>query len=183
MKHRSYHPRRAILAGLAAWQIGLPVRPAAAASQAEVLAVAEFTDGQNTPHRLSELTRPLLLVNLWAAWCAGCLEEMPTIMALAARLGPDSMDVVLLSHDMNWRGDLAYARQMRLPFRHWRLSSRLPETVVNTAFRIEDGRFGLPQTMVFAGRNRALVEYHEGSRDWTAPEQVRLARGWLSTAG
>ena len=181
MTHGKHHARRAILGGLAAWPLGLTARPAAA-SQAEALAAAEFADEQNTPHGLSELTRPLLMVNLWAAWCAGCLEELPTIKGLAAGLGSDSIDVLLLSHAMNWRGDLTFVRQARLPFRHWRLASRLPETVVNTVFRIEDGRFGLPQTMVFAGPGRALVDYHEGSRDWTSPDQLRLARGWLDRA-
>ena len=146
---------------------------------ADVLSAAEFTDEHDATHRLSELTRPILLVNLWAAWCAGCLEELPTIQALASSLGPDAIDVVLLSHDMNWRGDLTYARAARLPFRHWRLSARASDTVVATAFRVEDNRFGLPQSVVFAGKERIQVDSHLGSRDWASPEQLRLARNWM----
>jgi thiol-disulfide isomerase/thioredoxin len=153
------------------------------ARQAEALALAEFTDPQGVPHRLSELTRPLLLVNLWAAWCPGCLAELPTIRALASLLGPDAIDVVLLSHAMNWPGDQAYARRASLPFRHWRLSAGMPESIAATAFRIEADRFALPQSLVFAGRDRVLVRSEEGSQDWTAPDQVRLARAWLAAAG
>ena len=172
--------RRTALGLLATLPVGLSARRTAAASQAEVLAEAEFTDARNGVHRFSELTRPLLLVNLWAAWCAGCLTELPTIQALESRLGPGVMDVVLLSHAMNWRGDLAYARDARLPFRHWRLSARMAEAA---AFGVERDRFGLPRTLVFAGQKRMLVASHLGSRDWADPEQVRLARGWLRTAG
>lgn len=175
--------RRTALGMLAAWPFNVSSQPAAAASQAEALAAAEFSDEQNAAHRLGELTSPLLLVNLWAAWCAGCLEELPSIRVFASRLGAGAIDVVLLSHEMNWHGDLAYARQTRLPFRHWRLSARVAETAVAAAFGVEGDRFGLPQSLVFAGRKRMLVASHLGSRDWAAPEQLRLARGWLDSAG
>ncbi len=180
--------RRAALGMLATWPLVVTARSAPTAlspeaRQAETLRNADFTDPAATPHRLSELTRPLLLVNLWASWCSGCLEELPTIGALASALGPEAIDVVLLSHAMNWPVDQAYARKTGLPFRHWRLSSRTPETVAAAAFRMESDRFALPQTLVFAGRDRALVRSQEGSQDWSAPDQVRLAQGWLAAAG
>jgi thiol-disulfide isomerase/thioredoxin len=175
---------------LASLPLGAAARRAAAAPpmpstlrQAAALMHAEFADTQGTPHRLSELVRPLVLVNLWAAWCAGCLEELPTIRSLASQLGPEAIDVVLLSHEMNWRGDQAYTRVASLPFHHWRLSASVPEGVVSAAFRVEADRFALPQSLVFAGRDRALVRSEEGSKDWAAPDQVRLARAWLAAAG
>ncbi|HEX3992839.1 MAG TPA: TlpA disulfide reductase family protein [Acetobacteraceae bacterium] len=173
--------RRSALSLAAALPVGL-VSQRASASQAELLTMAEFTDERNTLHHLGELTRPLLLVNLWAAWCPGCLTELPTMQALAARLGADAIDVVLLSHGMNWNRDLAYARATGLPFRHWRLSNRVPETVVAAVFRVQGDRFGLPQSLVLAGSRRELVASYLGSRDWTEPEQLRLARGWLDLA-
>lgn len=181
--HRTQHLTRRSALGLAAtWQAGMFSRPALA-SQAGVLAAAEFTDERRAVHHLNELSRPLLLVNLWAAWCPGCLAEMPTMLALASRLGPDAIDILLLSHPMNWIGDLAYARAAGLPFTHWRLSDRVPEAVVAAAFRVEGDRFGLPQSLVFAGRRRELVASYLGSRDWTAPEQLRLAHVWLDSVG
>jgi thiol-disulfide isomerase/thioredoxin len=181
--HRTQHfTRRTALGMVAAWPAGMFSQPASA-SQAEVLTAAEFTDERNTAHRLAELTCPLLLVNLWAAWCPGCRTEMPTMQALASLLGPDKIDVVLLSHPMNWTGDLTYVHEARLPFRHWRLSNRVPEATVAAAFRVEGNRFGLPQSLVFAGKRRELVAAYLGSRDWTAPGQLRLARAWLDAAG
>jgi len=90
------------------------------------------------------------------------------------------MDVVLLSHAMNWPGDVAYLRQNSLPFRHWRLSPQAPDGIVAAAFRLEVDRFGLPQSIVFAGRDRTLVQSHLGSVDWSAPDQAARIRSWLA---
>ena len=182
MQATHHFSRRTALGLLTTWPAGMLPRPAAA-SQAEVLTAAEFTDGSNTIHHLSELGRPLLLVNPWAAWCAGCLAEMPALQALATRLGRNAIDVVLLSHPMNWNADRGYARETGLPFPHWRLSSRVPETVAAAVFGMQGDRFGLPQSLVFAGPRRQLVASYLGSRDWTAPGQLRLAHDWLDAAG
>jgi thiol-disulfide isomerase/thioredoxin len=183
--------RRTALGLLATWPLGVASRRASAASaaapaevrQGEALAHAEFVDPQGMPHRIGELTRPLVLVNLWAAWCPGCLEELPTIRALAALLGSEAIDVILLSHAMNWRGDQSYLRAANLPFHHWRLSAQVPESVEAAAFRMEADRFALPQSLVFAGQDRAVVRAQEGSLDWMAPDQVRQAQRWLAAAG
>ena len=151
--------------------------------QREALAQAEFIDVAGVRWRLADLIRPLSLVNLWAAWCAGCVVELPTLHALVNQLGSSNIDVVLLSHAMNWQGDLAYARANALPFRLWRLAPTASERVVATAFRIEQDRFALPQSLVLAGRTRTLVSYAEGSRDWASRDQLVAARRWLAEAG
>jgi thiol-disulfide isomerase/thioredoxin len=173
---------------LVGWAIGVPTRRtmAAAASeihQADALRQADFVDVHGVRHRLGELTAPLVLINLWAAWCPGCLTELPSIRGLIQRLGPEAIDVVMLSHDMNWPGDVAFARRTDIPFRHWRLGPHASEGVTTAIFRVEDDRFGLPQSAVLSGRNRVLIDATLGTRDWSAPEQVRLARAWLAAAG
>jgi thiol-disulfide isomerase/thioredoxin len=173
---------------LAGWSVGVTARrPMAAASsemrQADALRHADFVDVQGLHHHMGELTAPLVLVNLWAAWCPGCLIELPSLRALTQRLGPEVIEVVMLSHDMNWSGDVAFARRTAIPFRHWRLDPQAPDRVTEAAFRVEADRFGLPQSAVLAGRNRLLVDATLGTRDWPTPEQVRMARDWLAAAG
>jgi thiol-disulfide isomerase/thioredoxin len=173
---------------LASWPAGLRAHRATAATssearQAEALRRADFVDARGSVHHLSELTGKLVLVSLWAAWCPGCLAELPSIRALAERLGPDAIDVVMLSHDMNWSGDVAFAARTALPFRHWRLSPHAPDSVTEAAFRVENDRFGLPQSVVLAGPNRVLIKATLGTRDWSATEQLRDARAWLAAAG
>jgi thiol-disulfide isomerase/thioredoxin len=173
---------------LASWPVGLSAGPAAAAPsgearQADALRRADFIDASGAVHRLAELTRPLVLINLWAAWCPGCLAELPSIRAFTERLGVAAIDVVMLSHETNWSGDLAFTRRTAVPFHHWRLGPQMPDSLTEAAFRIEDDRFGLPQSSVLAGPKRLLVDAALGTRDWSTLDQVRLARGWLAAAG
>ena len=58
----------------------------------------------------------------------------------------------------------------------------MADSLVAAAFRIDADRFALPQTLVFAGRDRSLVWSGDGSLDWTDPDQLRLARVWLAAA-
>src|SRR3954452_7801424 len=53
-------------------------------------------DGQNTS--LAELEGKPLLVNLWATWCAPCVQEMPTLDKRAAAEG-GKLQVLALSQD------------------------------------------------------------------------------------
>jgi hypothetical protein len=156
--------------------------PSAEARQVDLLQRSDFADARGKHHQLAELTRPLLLVNLWAAWCPGCLTELPSIRTLPALLGANAIDVVLLSHGMNWGNDVAYARRTEIPFHHWRLPPGTPDADVATAFRIEDDRFGLPQSLILAGSERVLIAANLGTRDWSSPDQIRLIRSWLASA-
>jgi thiol-disulfide isomerase/thioredoxin len=54
-------------------------------------------DGSMRP--LSSLAGKPIVLNLWATWCAPCVEELPTLEAAAQRVG-DRGQVVLLSQDL-----------------------------------------------------------------------------------
>ena len=43
-----------------------------------------FTDAAGKPHTLAEYKGKVVVVNLWATWCAPCVAEMPTLAKLAA---------------------------------------------------------------------------------------------------
>lgn len=43
-------------------------------------------------------TGKVLVVNFWATWCAPCRKEMPELVALAKRLGPNTK-LILISAD------------------------------------------------------------------------------------
>src|SRR6185503_6376092 len=40
-----------------------------------------LTDTQSVSHSLADYRGQVVLVNLWATWCAPCEEEMPTLQA------------------------------------------------------------------------------------------------------
>lgn len=58
-----------------------------------------FRDGNGDEVRLSDFQGKVVLLNLWATWCAPCREEMPALDRLAADLRSDQFDVVALAID------------------------------------------------------------------------------------
>jgi thiol-disulfide isomerase/thioredoxin len=57
-----------------------------------------FLDPAGGKTRIADFKGKPLLMNLWATWCAPCVKEMPTLDALAERLG-DSAVVLVLAQD------------------------------------------------------------------------------------
>jgi thiol-disulfide isomerase/thioredoxin len=58
-----------------------------------------FVDGEGRDLTLANFHGCVVLLNVWATWCAPCREEMPTLDALQARLGGDDFHVLPLSID------------------------------------------------------------------------------------
>jgi thiol-disulfide isomerase/thioredoxin/mono/diheme cytochrome c family protein len=58
-----------------------------------------FEDGEGEVVALARWRGKIVLLNVWATWCAPCRKEMPTLDRLQARLGGDSFEVVALSID------------------------------------------------------------------------------------
>ncbi len=65
------------------------------------IAIADiaFNDAEGKAHHLSEWRGKMVLLNLWATWCAPCKQEMPSLDRLQARLGGPSFVVLALSTD------------------------------------------------------------------------------------
>ena len=58
-----------------------------------------FTDGEGHPRTLADFKGKVILLNLWATWCAPCRKEMPTLDKLQDALGGTDFEVVPLSID------------------------------------------------------------------------------------
>lgn len=58
-----------------------------------------FRDRDGRETSLADFRGKLVLLNLWATWCAPCREEMPELDQLQARLGGDAFEVLALSVD------------------------------------------------------------------------------------
>jgi hypothetical protein len=176
--------RRQLLAA-ATVPLAAPAAPGAepaTSRQAAALKAASFRDANGMPRRLEELSRPLLLIKLWAHWCAGCLVEMPSLLAMTRAPGMDKIDVVLLSHPLGWPNDLRRAREAAITLPLWRLAPGTPDAIVADSFRVRDNRFALPQTVLFAGPTRRLVHAGEGTEDWSGPTGMARLRSWLTDA-
>lgn len=49
--------------------------------------------------RLSKQQQPIRIVHFWASWCGPCVEELPSLMELAKKLGPKQLIVLAISED------------------------------------------------------------------------------------
>ncbi|MDH4983586.1 TlpA disulfide reductase family protein [Hyphomicrobium sp. D-2] len=58
-----------------------------------------FLTPDGTATNLSAFKGKVVLLNLWATWCAPCREEMPALAKLETELGSDKFQVVALSID------------------------------------------------------------------------------------
>ena len=62
---------------------------------------ATFQNDQAKEVRLSDFKGKVILVNLWATWCAPCIKEMPDLNELQKSLGGEKFEVVLLSENQD----------------------------------------------------------------------------------
>ncbi len=56
-------------------------------------------DSQGRVHRLSDYKGRWVLVNVWATWCAPCLEEIPELVALAE----SRSDIQVIGLAIDWQ--------------------------------------------------------------------------------
>jgi thiol-disulfide isomerase/thioredoxin len=74
-----------------------------AATDAGPVPEVTFLDGDGQERSLQEFQGRVVVLNLWATWCAPCRKEMPSLDRLQAELGGDDLEVIALAVD---RGDL-----------------------------------------------------------------------------
>lgn len=58
-----------------------------------------FMDGDGNERSLDEFQGRVVVLNLWATWCAPCRKEMPSLDRLQAELGGDDLEVIALAMD------------------------------------------------------------------------------------
>ena len=59
----------------------------------------QFVNAEGKPVTLKDWNGKVVLLNLWATWCAPCRAEMPALQRLQAALGSDNFQVVALAVD------------------------------------------------------------------------------------
>ena len=129
----------------------------------------DFVDGEGAARSLAEWRGRVVLVNLWATWCAPCVEEMPALDRIAARLGGPDFDVVAISVDRQGAAVVApFLGKLGLT----RLAPYLDPS--NAAVRVL-GAPGLPVSVVLDREGRELGRVL-GAAEWDSPAFEALLR-------
>ena len=101
----------------------------------------------------------VVILNLWAPWCAPCLKEMPSLDRLAASLPADKFAVVAVSQDPP--GNSPSQRMLD------RLGLKSVATFLDPSGKLQDqvGARGFPATLII-GPDGAPLAFREGAADW-----------------
>ena len=67
--------------------------------EAKPTATAAFADADGRAASFADFRGKVVLVNVWATWCAPCVREMPTLARLEAALGGEDFAVVAIAVD------------------------------------------------------------------------------------
>jgi thiol-disulfide isomerase/thioredoxin len=126
---------------------------------------ATFNDADGKPVTLAKFKGKLVLVNLWASWCAPCVKELPTLDRLAR---DGKVQVLAVSQDTGPHASvmaflqghhIATLKSYQDP--KMALSGALgPDTV-------------LPTSILIDANGREVWRY-VGDLDWTSPEAAKL---------
>jgi thiol-disulfide isomerase/thioredoxin len=125
-----------------------------------------FTDLSGRPAALQDFAGKVVLVNLWATWCAPCRHEMPSLDRLQSDLG-DKIAILAISEDIGGAKavDLFIAK-LGLT----RVTLYLdPKSAVGQAFKVD----GLPTSFVID--RKGLVQGRvEGEANWDSPKMLAV---------
>lgn len=129
-----------------------------------------FKDADGKDLTLADRKGKVLLVNLWATWCAPCVKEMPSLDRLQAELGGPDFEVVAISLD---RGGLNEVKPFFEANGIKALAPYLDPQM--TAMKAAQPLPGLP-TSILVDREGREVGRLPGAADWSGEEAKALIR-------
>jgi cytochrome c biogenesis protein CcmG, thiol:disulfide interchange protein DsbE len=117
-----------------------------------------LSDGSRTVD-LSKLRGRVVVLNLWATWCAPCIEELPSLLALQQKM-PD-LAIVAVSWD-----------QDPVAYRRFLTEHHVDLLTVRDENHLVDSLYGtvqIPETYII-DRQGVLRRKFVNAQDWTSPE-------------
>ena len=136
------------------------------------IAPFSFADASGAALGLSHWKGKVVLLNLWATWCAPCRKEMPELARLQQEMGSADFEVVALSEDL--KGADASAK-----FLNDIKADALALYVDPKATALEAVQsVGLPTTLLI-DRNGKEVGRLLGPAEWNSKESKALIKSVL----
>jgi peroxiredoxin len=164
---------------LLAWLNREELRPVEVGGPAPEIAARDL---QGSPVSLEEYRGRVLLLNIWATWCAPCKEEMPSMQALYETLQGEDFEILAVSIDRAPADDdptnplggrlRSFADSLGLTF----TILHDPEGEITTTYRTT----GVPESFIL-DREGLIVQRITGPRPWDSPQSEELIRSVLAS--
>jgi thiol-disulfide isomerase/thioredoxin len=132
------------------------------------------TGPDGKPMKLKDLKGKVVVLNLWATWCAPCKVEMPTLAKLSAAYQAAPVQVVALSADSPDKTAEAKAFIAKnAPLKPYLAGGS------NILFKFQPAVAGLPSTIIYdkKGVERARIS---GDADWSSKEARQVVERLLA---
>ena len=137
------------------------------------LSTRTLTDASGAETTLAAFRGEVLVVNLWATWCAPCVEEMPTLGALQRRF-QGRLRVLPVSSDSEADREKAERELARLS------GNSLPFLIdITRGIPFDAQAPGLPVTIIYDREGREVARL-AGGADWDSPESVAFLEAVLA---
>jgi len=120
--------------------------------------------------RLSQYRGRVLLLNFWASWCAPCVDEIPSLLALHHRL--PKLAILAVSIDSDPQAYDRFLAQYRVDFP----TIRDPSQTVMHRY----GTVQIPETYVI-DRSGHIVRKYISEQDWTSPVMLETLSSLLKS--
>lgn len=161
-----------VLLGVGAFTMRDQLFPVAVGSQAPDFA-ARALGGPPAVKTLADYRGKVIVLNIWATWCAPCIYEMPSFARLRKAVPDTALAIVAVSIDQFVGGDSvsAFARNLGVNF----------DVLLDSTTRIaRDYQVtGYPETFVIA-KDGTIRKKWIGPLEWDSPTNVALITGLLA---
>lgn len=128
----------------------------------------ELVDLEGNPHTLASLRGNIVFLNFWATWCPPCIEEMPSMLALAQRFDGRAFRMVAVSQDEDPEALVSFLTATGFVGSQV-LILQDPNGELSRALGTEL----LPETYVIDREGTILARFM-GARSWTDDASLRL---------
>jgi len=140
----------------------------------EALPELTFHDGSGAERSLKDWEGRVVLLNLWATWCAPCRKEMPALDRLQQALGSDRFEVVALSVD---RGGAEASKKFLDQIEISSLKLYVDPSARATS---QLKAVGLPSTLLIDAKGREIGRL-TGPAEWDSEDAKRLIQAVLGS--
>ena len=125
-----------------------------------------FTSTSEQKYLGRELKNVIVVLNFWASWCAPCLEEFPSLVAMKKKFRDDQMIVLGINAD-----EERQLEKMAKIKRKYKLN--FPLIADSTGSHIENFMISeLPTTLIFS--RGKMVKVTRGGQDFNSDESIEF---------